>query len=465
MQPNESTQAFRDRRADPPPAPELLDKPAILKRSAQRLLCVICLAAVGYGTLGPVASTHEPYWAPNPDWRWIPPPGDSDQNDILTNFVVYIPVGFSLRLLLRRRGRAGSTDLALAMLASAAFSYFSELCQQFMPARSATLSDVLVNGLGAFCGGLIAPLAQRSLRQTHQGMYPSPRTRLWDFLAWATAAITAALMLYPPHPGHTRPELTIFRPLDIEDAKRYAMFVLTGFVFAAAEIHRSGNSVRSWWAALKVVLALAVLFELMQNVVTTHTCGLLDACVAGLGGLTGSLLAARCAELGLLGTGDQAIRGPAGDRRQLLIRCVALLAIGLCVAALIVSRLSKASADAGTGRLICWIPFATQFAQPFSRALAELGAMMALYGLASLVCLTVLRGRPAVPTLLVAGIAMLIEAGRALSGRGPADSTALVLALAAAWLAKRVYTAFEPATARVVRRASHPRSPPVTCGT
>jgi len=157
---------FRDRRTDETsggtPA-----KPPVLRRRTLRWAAVAVLTLIVWGTNGPLGADGRAWLRPVDSWRWSPAWTPSGWDDVATNFVVYLPVGFAFRLLVRRRGRAGWADFTLAIALSATLSYLTELAQQAMPARVSSLTDVAVNTAAAACGALAAPVAQRGLRAVH----------------------------------------------------------------------------------------------------------------------------------------------------------------------------------------------------------------------------------------------------------------------------------------------------------
>jgi VanZ family protein len=83
--------------------------------------------------------------------RWI------TLEDVLFNVIAYLPLGFLLALALCARLRPGSAVL-LATLAGTLLSGAMEAAQQHLPARIASVVDLLLNSGGAAAGALIAPL-------------------------------------------------------------------------------------------------------------------------------------------------------------------------------------------------------------------------------------------------------------------------------------------------------------------
>ncbi len=98
-----------------------------------------------YGATPPGAFLLQP-WP-----RWI------NLEDVVFNFIAYLPLGFLLALALCARLRPGAAVL-LATLAGAVLSGAMETAQQHLPARIASAVDLLLNSGGAAAGALIAPL-------------------------------------------------------------------------------------------------------------------------------------------------------------------------------------------------------------------------------------------------------------------------------------------------------------------
>jgi VanZ family protein len=161
------------------------------------MLCVMFLALVVYGTLGPLGLRRGPWIVSVANWQWIPPLRPSDVNDILTNFAVYVPVGIALRLLVRRRGATGWPDFLSSVTLSVALSYATEVLQQAMPTRVSSLTDTLVNGSAALVGSLCAVSAQRGLRRLHVLVFLLLRgtTRSPGAATWLPAAAFALLVV------------------------------------------------------------------------------------------------------------------------------------------------------------------------------------------------------------------------------------------------------------------------------
>ena len=93
----------RDRLGDDPRSVENEHKPSVLRRSTVRLISAACLLLILYGTLGPLGLHGGPWLTAVDTWTLAPPWERSGIQDIVTNLLIYIPMGICLRLLLRRR--------------------------------------------------------------------------------------------------------------------------------------------------------------------------------------------------------------------------------------------------------------------------------------------------------------------------------------------------------------------------
>ncbi|HAV78333.1 MAG TPA: hypothetical protein DCX53_13380 [Anaerolineae bacterium] len=71
---------------------------------------------------------------------------DSDIKNVISNIILFVPLGFFYRLSSRERG---------AVLLGAAISIGIETIQMFMPARTPSIIDILTNTLGAGLGAIL----------------------------------------------------------------------------------------------------------------------------------------------------------------------------------------------------------------------------------------------------------------------------------------------------------------------
>lgn len=86
----------------------------------------------------------------------------SFRSDIVLNLLGFIPFGILTAHWLRGRGRVGRVRIiVLTLLLGAFLSFFIELVQYWIPARRSTLTDLVLNTLGAMLGASLALLRRR----------------------------------------------------------------------------------------------------------------------------------------------------------------------------------------------------------------------------------------------------------------------------------------------------------------
>lgn len=115
--------------------------------------------AIVYASLQPFANWLAPLpgvpfflFAPWPP-RWV-------RYDVVTNVLAYVPFGFFVALIPRRR--APAPMLFAAVGTGALLSFTMETLQTFLPTRDASLADLLCNTAGGTIGGLFGVAFARS---------------------------------------------------------------------------------------------------------------------------------------------------------------------------------------------------------------------------------------------------------------------------------------------------------------
>lgn len=103
--------------------------------------------------------------SPNP-----PPLPEIWQMDKVAHFGAYSVMGLLwARALYRWPGRASglnpSRRMALAVVVIALFGAFIEVCQMYVPGRSADVMDALANGVGGFLGVVVYGRIMRRMRR------------------------------------------------------------------------------------------------------------------------------------------------------------------------------------------------------------------------------------------------------------------------------------------------------------
>lgn len=443
--PTNSSTPLTDRAPERQPIVGELHKPAVLSRAHLTGLCVASLSLILYGTLGPVAAPAQRWFDRTAKWSWQLPVRDTDVNDVITNIVVYVPVGIALRLLVRRRGRAGWPDFAIGLGASLALSYATEFLQQFMPLRSTNQLDIATNAVGALIGCLLAVRVQRGLRRVHAAAFESMHLRrdAWSVLLWSSVVVALIILTMPW--TLKRPELTwgFDQPVSVADplaVGRFVVFAVVGLLGAGrALLLGLGPRVAIRGTIWRLAL-FAESVELAQSVLGEHVSCQLHALIATLGAAVGAIVAVQVVHP------PSTVDDQSAARRRL--RGLALVALALVIA------LSLAR-DVGLGSPALafrpsaefrWIPFRSHFNVAFTAAVVDLAQSFVKYAVLGLIVLAHSRGRqPAAALLLVLAVAGTIEIARAfLTGR-PGDSTTLVVALAAWAVVARAWAALYPA--------------------
>lgn len=424
-------------------------KPPVLGRATLRAACLACLAIIVYGTLGPVSNAACAWVVPVEQWRWLPPARPADANDLATNFIVYVPVGVALRLLVRRRGRAGATDLLLGLALSVALSYVTEVLQQAMPARVSSRTDIVINGIAALLGCLGAVPLQNLIREIHALCFAQLREpwRVWLVLTWATVIATAALMTVPWQLRRPDAEWGFDRVIGPVDVRRCAMFALMGFLCTGMFRLRGWSQRPALGAAWGLMLLPAFGLELLQTVLTEHVCSFLHALISLAGAGIGGGLALLLVHVQPAAHSDAPAyeRGPRPRPHRWL---AGVLLIALACAAAHGAWRELAQARFRASPAVNWLPFRPQFEAPFLRSATAMIEEVALYAILTMVCLCLARARGrATALLLLVGLVGALETGRAFLAGHAADTTSVVLAAAGWLLATRVWGALFPTPA------------------
>ncbi len=119
-----------------------------------RLAAICYTLLLVYGTLFPFHGWLAPAGGLSENFL-IADPQSLSKTDLITNFLVYLPFGLFWGALFLRRW---PIPVALAAVAFLGFllSFCLEFVQVFLPARISALSDLVLNGLGAVAGGVLA---------------------------------------------------------------------------------------------------------------------------------------------------------------------------------------------------------------------------------------------------------------------------------------------------------------------
>lgn len=202
--------------------PEIVSFSPLMDTRKPRLLS---LALVAYCAMIAGASLYpfggwlrEAGWSA--DFLFAAMPRYITRNDVSTNVLAYLPLGYLFALHLFRPARR-ATPILLAWLIGSAISLGLESLQLLLPGRIASNLDIFLNSLGALTGGLLALHHARWLR-AWRGLHRwrlawfrphgEATLGLWLLLLWGLTQFTLL-----PQPGVGWLDLHL-RPLDMPPA-------------------------------------------------------------------------------------------------------------------------------------------------------------------------------------------------------------------------------------------------------
>jgi len=115
--------------------------------------------------------------------------------DILINIILFVPMGFSLTHLLKKRGQRDVAVLVDVLLVSFLLSTAVEISQFFLPSRIPSLIDVLTNGLGGVSGFVCCSLYEGEIFDTRVEKILSVRKLMLGFFGYATVVFLISIPL------------------------------------------------------------------------------------------------------------------------------------------------------------------------------------------------------------------------------------------------------------------------------
>ncbi|MDD5329412.1 MAG: VanZ family protein [Sulfuricella sp.] len=164
------------------------------------MLAAAYAVLIGYGSLYPFSD-----WLPAEDmlaFATAPWPRYITRSDVITNILVYLPLGLLLAHALRYRLRPAWSVL-LATLLCLGLSFAMESLQALLPERVSSRLDLLMNGLGGLGGALLAGLLEnppgplrRVLAQRRERLLPGLAIDLGLVALglWALSQLTPLLL-------------------------------------------------------------------------------------------------------------------------------------------------------------------------------------------------------------------------------------------------------------------------------
>lgn len=408
-----------------------------------------------YASLLPFDFTGEPFCRANgfglADIQLLTPSAE----DLWTNILVYIPVGFAL-VLCWQNGRSMKFDLlARAVIIGMAASLIAEVVQTGIASRVGSWTDVGLNvfgtmigaGLAAALPGVIGTAIKRIRRCFAERPYGTAASFLtvglflynlvpFDFVTSASAL----------HGSFGRAQWGLFsaRPPGLDDPPfallvgqlgGAAWFAVLGYVLALARREVGRGAIGSIASAVKNGAVLVCTVEFMQLFTLSHTFDLASMALRTIGVGFGAWCAVFVVD---------ALGGAQWRRRSLQAIPTPLF---MMACALQLTLLLASAADAHGWSLaaidpsrIQWLPFEGVWRQPMPRAVCVVLSTVITYGaLATTVAVLLVRigvARPRLTAIIaVAAAALGHEVLQSATISRTADLTGPLLAILASWLA------------------------------
>ena len=426
-------------------------KPPVLRRSTIYAIAIAGIVAILYGALVP----FDFQW--QHPLNWTPPLTSVQPGDATVNILIYIPMGIFLRLLFRRRNSHWLFECMASVLLAGGLSYLTEVLQSIEPLRVSSLTDCLFNILGATIGSLLAPAFQRSLRCLHAWLYRTMQTSPYTTAATVTTLCISVCAWSPfdirPTPTHLRAAVQHFEESwqtgflhfhydgglsTMAHANKLATastYGLLAFLLVMAHREAGRSLTKCLLYGVSQTSGLILIIETGQLFTASHAADWRDIQLGFLFTLAGTFAAA------ILLWQFQAIpwKSRLLSRLLLPVLSIAFLA-GILITTIHLSQ-------HGSAGMRSWLPIMSNFHRTWDHLLAEYVVAFANYALASSLFVIWTRLRQRSPSLIgclavamtPAVISIVIASART---HGPADTSHLLLAVAAGIMAYRMDRAF-----------------------
>lgn len=245
---------------------------------------------------------------------------ESGRSDIIANVLLYVPLGATVCLAMRRRRRwRWPAGMAAGFLAGAITSGIAEFGQMFSASRTGSLADVLTNTIGVSVGCALAPLIlmmQRLLRRRRRRVQSTQP--LWHLAGLAGVAVLLCGMVpfdvradlgqvrdglraveVRPFASLTRPAGTT-RPAGpgaadfwVDFAGDAGAFVLVaGALALAATAEAQIGPVAGAAMAIWLGVGIGLVREVSQVFIASRVCDVTDMIAAAAGSVVGAILGA-----------------------------------------------------------------------------------------------------------------------------------------------------------------------------
>ena len=378
--------------------------------------------------------------------------------DLLTNLLVYLPLGVLVVACGDRSLASRLARVPVAIVVGLGVSLLAETLQLGMSSRVASLTDCLLNGIGATVGALISA-ATAGVVST---LFDHLKRRLtFHPLATAGVVLTVALLVYglapfdfvsttdELHASFLRARFDVTHPrvgaagdpplrLMVHQFMGAAWFAALGYVLALARREDGRNPASALAGAIRHGVVVACLIEFVQLFTLSHTFDLTSPLLRGLAVVLGAWCGAFLAEDHRESTWrDAAERAlPTGVLAMLVVGQVMLVML----ASVDLSTVSMASFDlSGVG----WIPFESLWRRPMTNAVLWAASTVVVFGTLAVSVGLLFRRIDMPARWVLVGAAVLaistaVEVMRVCSSTHFADTTGPVLAVVATLLASKL---------------------------
>ena len=175
---------------------------------AHVFFALFCTMGIGYGSLLPFEFRDQTLWGAFSELlsRTAVDFGQLSRSDILTNFLLYVPLGFFWMNLFSRRQRSYSA-VCSASFVCLGVSLSFEFAQAWQADRFCSAFDSVLNAAGATCGIMISVVSAFFARKVqvkvrHRQGLAAPLLRrktkhLWWFLAGCYVLVLLSIFLRP----------------------------------------------------------------------------------------------------------------------------------------------------------------------------------------------------------------------------------------------------------------------------
>jgi len=405
----------------------------------------------------------------------------SDVSDLLTNLVVYLPLGVSTCLWLCRR--TGYLIAGIATLAGCAgLSLLLEATQTIIPQRVASWVDVTINVGGTAIGVVVAPFVGLLVH-----FLTRRAAKAWSVRPVSTATVVLGLVLlvvgllpFDFVSGSTELHRSLSQsrwlwlsatvgsqrvaanPAALVSAmEAAALFAVFGFMSALSSREKRRTAIESLEHALGSVILLAVLVEILQLFVCSRVSDSMDAVLNICCGALGAYCALFAVDEP---SGSSWIKDPAVLLRPIFL--APILFVQLAVSFLGSLPFGKTSPLISVQNSVVWVPFASYYQRSLTSVLAE---VLSIVGYSALLALTIAlllrpiksRLRWLAPVAVVGLLALAQEYLQYRGGVRTADTTDVLLAIAGAIFAARIASRhFVPVRPADPAPESDPAAPP-----